>query len=139
MALDKVIFNIENVKEIKSPLSDGILFKPLLHPNRQDGSAIDLSKGAPAIRHSTAQFTIKPGAGWPITVFTIAELYYITEGQGEIEISGVVHPVKKGDFIYVAPNLERAIRNRSKSDLVYLSITDPEWSPEAEAQKPKKP
>jgi mannose-6-phosphate isomerase-like protein (cupin superfamily) len=132
--LDKVIFNADDVKEIESPFSKGILFKPFLHPNRQDGSAIDLKNGAPAIRHSTAQFTIKPGYSWPKTVFTISELYYITEGNGEIEISGTTHPVKKGDVIYVAPHLERAIRNNGESDLIYLSITDPEWSPETESQ-----
>lgn len=133
-SLEKVLFNIETVPEIVSPLSEGILFKPLLHPTRQDGSAIDLQKGTPLIQHSTAQFTIKPGYGWPLTVFTIAEIYYITEGKGEIEINGHIHPVKKGDIIYVAPDLERAIRNKETADLVYLSITDPEWSPEAESQ-----
>lgn len=134
-SLEKVIINIEDVQEVESPFSKGILFKPILHPNRQDGSAIDLEKGTPAIRHSTAQFTIKPGYGWPNTVFKIAEIYYITEGTGEININGKTHIVKKGDVIYVAPHLERAIRNTGKSDLVYLSITDPEWTPEAESQK----
>lgn len=134
-SLEKAIFNIENVEAIEAPFSKGVLFKPILHPNRQDGSAIDLEKGAPAIRHSTAQFTVKPGYAWPTTVFTIAEIYIITEGTGEINIDGAVHNIKKGDIIYVAPHLERAIRNNGKSDLVYLSITDPEWSPEAETQK----
>ena len=78
---------------------------------------------------------MKPGYGWPTTVFTIAEIYYITEGNGEININGKTHTVKKGDIIYVAPHLERAIRNTGKNDLVYLSITDPEWSPATESQK----
>jgi hypothetical protein len=57
-SLEKAIFNIDNVKEIEAPFSEGILFKPMLHPNRQDGSALDLKKGLPNIHHSTAQFTI---------------------------------------------------------------------------------
>lgn len=133
--LDKAIISVDRVEEVESPLSKGILFKPLLHPNRQDGSALDLEKGAPMIRHSTAQFTVKPGYGWPPTTFTIAEIYYITAGNGEITIDGQIHSVKTGDLIYVAPHLERTIRNTGKNNLVYLSITDPEWSPETEAQK----
>lgn len=132
--LEKTIFNIDEVKESAVPFSEGILFKPMLHPNRQDGSAIDLQQGAPKIRHSTAQFTIKPGAGWPKTIFTISEFYFILEGTGAIEIDKVIHPVKKGDVIYIAPGLERAIKNNGKTDLVYLSITDPEWTPETEKQ-----
>lgn len=133
--LDMVIFNVDQVKTITSPFSEGVLFQPMLHPTRQDGSAIDLQKGAPQIHHSTARFTIKPGYGWPKTKFTISEMYYITSGSGEITISDKSYPVKKGDLIYVAPGLERAIRNNSNSDLVYLSITDPEWSPEAETNE----
>lgn len=132
--LEKKIFNMEEVKETSVPFSEGILFKPMFHPNRQDGSAIDLKQGAPNIRYSTAQFTIKPGSGWPKTVFTISEFYFILEGTGEIEIGKAVHSVKKGDVIFVAPGIERAIKNNGKSDLVYLSITDPEWSPETEKQ-----
>ena len=126
-------FHIDDVEEI-IPF-EGVFFKPILHPNRQDGSAIDLKDGAPAIRHSTAQFRIKTGYGWPKTVFNIAESYYIEQGVGEIEIAGKIYPVKKGDIIYVAPNLERAIRNKGENDLIYFSITDPEWAPEAEIQK----
>lgn len=133
-SLDKVIFNINDVQEVVSPLSEGILFKPMLHPNRQDGSAIDLTKGVPQIHHSTALFTIKPGYGWPKTIFKIAEIYFIIEGKGEIEIDSKIHPVKKGDVIFVAPGLERAIRNNGNVDLLYLSITDPEWIPDAESQ-----
>lgn len=133
--LEKIIFNMNDVKEITAPFSEGILFKPILHPTRQDGSAIDLNKGAPDIHHSTALFTIKPGYSWPKTTFSITEFYYITEGKGEIEINGKIHPVKKGDVIYVAPGLERAIKNTGEKNLVYLSITDPEWAPETESQE----
>jgi mannose-6-phosphate isomerase-like protein (cupin superfamily) len=133
--LKKAIFNMHEIDEIISPLSKGIIFKPMLHPSRQDGSAINLlEEGSPDIHHSTALFKVKPGYEWPKTIFKIAEFYYITEGQGVIYIDGEEHEVKEGHVIYVAPGLERAIKNTGKSDLVYLSITDPEWTPEAEAQ-----
>ncbi len=83
---------------------------------------------------SSAYFTIKPGCGWVRTIFTISEFYFIIEGTGEIEIGKEIHTVKKGDAIYVAPGLERAIKNNGKNDLVYLSITDTEWTPEAQKQ-----
>lgn len=133
--LKKAIFNLQEINEVISPLSQGIIFKPILHPSRQDGSAIDLSEeGSPDIQHSTALFRVKSGYEWPKTIFKIAEFYYITEGQGVIYIDGEEHEIKAGHVIYVAPGLERAIKNTGKFDLVYLSITDPEWAPEAETQ-----
>lgn len=133
--LNQITFNMNDVAEITSPLSEGILFKPMLHPSRQDGSAINLEQvGAPNIHHSTALFKIKPGYGWPKTIFTIAEIYYITQGKGIIVIDGKEYNVVPGSVIYVAPGLERALRNSGDNDLIYVSITDPEWKPQAESQ-----
>lgn len=133
--LKKAIFNMHDINENISPFSQGIIFKPMLHPSRQDGSAINLlEQGFPDIHHSTALFRVKPGYAWPKTIFKIAEFFYIIEGEGVIYIDGEEHEVKKGHVIYVAQGLERAIKNTGESDLVYLSITDPEWMPDAEVQ-----
>ncbi len=130
-----ILFNLNDVKATPSPLDPGILFQPLLHPNREDSNGIRIDQmDAPKIKHSTAILTIKPGTSWPETIFTISEVVMVLEGKGNIRIDDEDFPLQKGDVAYIAPGLTRRISNSSEENLVYLSIVDPEWQPETEMQ-----
>ncbi|MCL1786837.1 MAG: cupin domain-containing protein, partial [Defluviitaleaceae bacterium] len=44
------------------------------------------------------------------------ELYIVLEGQGEMELDGVTHPVKKGDVIINKPYGAHGLRNTSDTE-----------------------
>jgi mannose-6-phosphate isomerase-like protein (cupin superfamily) len=62
-----------------------------------------------------------------------AEVYYIMEGTGEIDIDGQREEVTAGQAVYIPPGCIQKIRNLSERDLVFLCIVDPAWRPEDEA------
>ena len=50
------------------------------------------------------------------------ELYLFLSGTGEFQVDGDVLPVKPGTMIRVAPEGQRAWRNNSSSDLLFIVV-----------------
>ena len=50
------------------------------------------------------------------------ECYYILDGSGEVEIDGVSHPVRAGDFLgFPASGLAHVLRNTGDAPLTFLA------------------
>jgi mannose-6-phosphate isomerase-like protein (cupin superfamily) len=58
----------------------------------------------------------------------MAELYYVLEGNGEIELDGQRHPVRPGDAILIKPGC----RHRAIGRLRVLNVPVPAFDPEDE-------
>jgi mannose-6-phosphate isomerase-like protein (cupin superfamily) len=92
----------------------------LLHPANEPG---DL-----ALRCSIAHAILKPGETTrQHRLKTAAEVYYILEGEGIMNIDDESAPVHSGLAVYIPPNAKQHIQNTGKSDLKLLCIVDPMW------------
>ncbi len=58
----------------------------------------------------------------------LTELYYILEGEGEMELDGERHPVRPGDAILIKPGC----RHRAIGRLRVLNVPVPAFDPEDE-------
>ena len=60
------------------------------------------------------------------------ELYYILEGQGQIEVDQVMlGQVKEGDSVLIRKGQSQRILNIGEQDLIFLCICQPRFRPEA--------
>jgi mannose-6-phosphate isomerase-like protein (cupin superfamily) len=58
----------------------------------------------------------------------LTEIYYILEGEGEMELDGERHPVRPGDAILIKPGC----RHRAIGRLRVLNVPVPAFDPEDE-------
>lgn len=63
-----------------------------------------------------------PGAAWQPFLATNEEAYLFLQGQGQLQIDGQVHDVRKGTAIRVSPDGVRSWRNHSTEDSLYIVI-----------------
>lgn len=84
-------------------------------------------------RHSVAEVTIEPG-GRSVRHYhrQQEEVYYILQGQGQMELDDEVHSVQPGDTVIIPPLTRHLIRNTGTQDLVMVVTCAPAWSPEDE-------
>jgi mannose-6-phosphate isomerase-like protein (cupin superfamily) len=85
-----------------------------------------------ATRYSLAHAKVKPGEITYAHRLKSSEVYYVLEGEGEMYIDTEKEKVLAGQAIYIPPNSVQRIKNTGISDLVFLCIVDPAWSPEDE-------
>jgi mannose-6-phosphate isomerase-like protein (cupin superfamily) len=56
------------------------------------------------------------------------EIYFIVEGEGEIEIDGTWHKIKAEDSISIPLKVKHRIKNTSsEKELRFLSVNSPSW------------
>lgn len=56
------------------------------------------------------------------------EIYFVVEGEGEIELNGKLHKLKSEDAVAIPVNTKHRMRNTSKTkELRFLSINSPHW------------
>jgi mannose-6-phosphate isomerase-like protein (cupin superfamily) len=55
----------------------------------------------------------------------LTEIYYVLEGDGEMELDGERHPVRAGDAVLIQPGC----RHRALGELVILNVVVPEFDP----------
>jgi mannose-6-phosphate isomerase-like protein (cupin superfamily) len=58
----------------------------------------------------------------------LSEIYYILEGEGEMEVDGERHPVRPGDAILIKPEC----RHRAIGRLKVINVAIPAFDPEDE-------
>jgi len=59
------------------------------------------------------------------------EIYYILQGEGEMEIDGsITGRVKTGDTIYIPAGESQRIKNCGDGDLIFLCVCNPRFSVE---------
>lgn len=75
---------------------------------------------------SVIQERIPPGLGEVLHYHTRArQLFYVIEGQLEIELSGERNLMKSGDSFEVAPLQHHRVTNASEADAHFLVVSSP--------------
>ena len=56
------------------------------------------------------------------------EIYFVVEGEGEIELNGTWHKIASEDAVAIPVNAKHRMRNTSKTKVLrFLSINSPHW------------
>lgn len=101
---------------------DKTILHQILHPDK-----IELS-----IRYSMAHATVKPGESSTLHALKTSEVYYILNGEGEMQINDEKAAVRPGQTVYIPPHAKQSIRNTGHTDLKFICIVDPAWRQEDE-------
>ena len=98
----------------------------------EDGSIIrELASPANSglTRHSLAEIRHPSGTASIEHYHTEAEeVYYVTEGRGEIQINGTTHAICPGDVVVIAPGERHKVWSVGNSDLVLIVTCVPAYS-----------
>jgi mannose-6-phosphate isomerase-like protein (cupin superfamily) len=113
--------DIDDCPEITA--GDNTRLRELFNPLKDD---LDL-------RYSLAVARVEPGGTTFLHRLKTSEVYYILEGEGEMNIDGERRRVGRGQAIYIPPRSEQQITNTGDGDLVFVCIVDPAWRAEDEA------
>ena len=65
---------------------------------------------------------IEPGGNLTLHYHSPAEIYVVTNGTGILNKSGELDTIKKGDVVYIAGNIEHALKNNGKETLKFYWI-----------------
>lgn len=92
----------------------------------------------PLAKHASMKALVSPQEGWKDHVLRVVTLEkegyspkhehpwphinYILEGQGEIEIGGIIHPVTSGHYAFVPGNTLHQFRNRGHEPFKFICI-----------------
>ena len=79
------------------------------------------------INYSLAQFTLEPGKKSKLHKIKSSEIYYILEGNGNLNVDGDIHHLEKDDSAYVPSNSKQFIENTGEGNLRFLCIVEPAW------------
>ena len=102
--------------------NEGTTIKQFFHPhNTLNG-----------ISYSIAQVSLEPGKKSSKHKLKSSEIYYILEGQANLNIDSDSLELKKDDSVYVPPMAEQYIENSGNTTLRFLCIVEPAWKAEDE-------
>lgn len=79
---------------------------------------------------SVAQARVEPGVTTALHALDADELYYILKGNGTAEVNGKASGVEPGDLVVIRKREEQRITNVGETDLVFLCICQPRFTPE---------
>ena len=85
------------------------------------------------IRYSISHSELKPGKKSKLHKMKTTEVYYILQGEGNLQIDDAIFKVLKDQAIYIPPHSKQCIENTGKNELKFLCIVDPAWKLEDEA------
>ena len=93
----------------------------------KDGSTIrELHHGA---AQSLAEATVHPGEATERHYHGASEeIYFVLEGEGELEVEGELRHVGPGDAVLLPPGARHTIRNDGPGDLRFLCSCAPPYS-----------
>jgi mannose-6-phosphate isomerase-like protein (cupin superfamily) len=101
---------------------DRTVLRELLHPDRDPA----------AVRYSLAHAKLPPQHWSLLHVLQTAEVYYILEGRGTMEIDREQREVEAGDAVYIPPGGRQRIFAHGPQWLEFLCVVDPAWRAEDE-------
>ena len=84
------------------------------------------------INYSLAQFTPEPGKKFKLHKMRSSEIYYILEGNGNLNVNENTYHLEKDDSAYVPPNSKQFIENTGKDNFRFLCIVEPAWKADGE-------
>ena len=102
-------------KEITA--GDNSILRELINPLKDDLK----------LHYSLAHAIVKPGDITYAHKLIGSEVYYILEGEGEMNIDDQREKVAAGQAIYIPPNSSQMLKNTGTVDLKFLCIVDPAW------------
>lgn len=80
-------------------------------------------------QQSLAQARVKPGQSTQLHKHKVSEeLYFITQGMGELQLDEQLIPVETGDCICIKPSMAHCIKNTGSQDLIFLCCCAPAYS-----------
>ncbi len=83
-------------------------------------------------RYSLAHATLPIGKSSVPHILSSHELFYILSGFGVMHIADESSRVGPGDAIEIPPGQSQWLENTGETELCFLCIVDPAWSPEDE-------
>ena len=84
------------------------------------------------IRYSISHSELKPGKKSKLHKLKTSEVYYILQGEGNLQIDGEIFKVLKDQAIYIPPHSKQCIENTGDDELKFLCMVDPAWKHEDE-------
>jgi mannose-6-phosphate isomerase-like protein (cupin superfamily) len=91
--------------------------------------------GSPLTRHSLAEVILPSGKGsLPHYHPEVEEVYYLLQGEAEMEVDGQMERVGPGDVVVILPGSTHHIRNLGDSEVVLLVTCAPAWTPGCEVR-----
>jgi len=97
--------------------NEGTKIKQYFHPH-------DLTN---KINYSLAQFTLEPGKKSKLHKMISSEIYYILEGNGNLNVDDDTYHLEKDDSVFVPPNSKQFIENTGEGNFRFLCIVEPAW------------
>jgi mannose-6-phosphate isomerase-like protein (cupin superfamily) len=84
------------------------------------------------IRYSISHSELKPGKKSKLHKLKTSEVYYILQGEGNLQIDDEIFKVLKDQAIYIPPQSKQCIENTGDDELKFLCMVDPAWKHEDE-------
>jgi mannose-6-phosphate isomerase-like protein (cupin superfamily) len=101
---------------------EGTIIRQIFHPhNTLNG-----------IRFSLSHSSLKSGKKSKLHKMKSSEIYYILEGEGNLQIDDDIFKISKDEVVYIPPHSKQSIENTGKNELKFLCIVDPAWKIEDE-------
>ena len=72
---------------------------------------------------------MQPNSNIPLRSLTSNEVEYFIKGNGKIILDGITFEVKSGDSLFIPKGTKQKTLNDSNSELEFLSIVEPAWTP----------
>lgn len=99
---------------------DGSIIRELMHPNQD-----------PVKNQSIAEAIIHVGmATYEHRHHTSEEVYYVTQGEGQMRLGDQVFTIQAGDTIGIPPGTVHSVQNTGKLDLKIICASSPPYSHE---------
>ncbi len=87
--------------------------------------------------YSLARAVVGPGRKTRPHRLKGSEVYYILEGRGVMHVGDEAARVEAGEAVYIPPLHVQFIENTGGTDLAFLCLVDPAWTPEDEEVLPE--
>ncbi len=84
------------------------------------------------IKFSLSHSSLEAGKKSKLHKIKSSEIFYILEGEGNLQIDNEVFKISKDEAIYIPPHSQQRIENTGKNDLKFLCMVDPAWKIEDE-------
>jgi len=78
--------------------------------------------GLPEPDFGTAWVVVAPGTTSTPHAHDETEMFFIVEGEGEMEVAGEKRSVKAGDTVFIPPHNDHSLTNPGSSRLVFLTV-----------------
>jgi mannose-6-phosphate isomerase-like protein (cupin superfamily) len=84
---------------------------------------------SPLTHHSLAEVVLPPGKeSLPHYHPEVEEVYYLLQGEAEMEVDGQVEMVGPGDVVVIPPRSVHHIRNPGDQEVILLVTCAPAWT-----------